>query len=89
MAQLLTVVALSRAALAGQTIVSKVPVSFCLTIDWNGPDDKVAAMMQAYIAGAADVAGGDRASRGVARILLNGIAATPANAFRGSIGDSD
>ena len=40
---------------AGQMIVSKVPVSFCLTINWNGPDDKVAAMMQAYIAGAADV----------------------------------
>ena len=42
-------------AFAGQMIVSKVPVSFCLTINWNGPDDKVAAMMQAYIAGAADV----------------------------------
>lgn len=55
MAQLLTVVPLSRAPLADQMIVSKVPVSFCLTINWNGPDDKVAAMMQAYIAGAADV----------------------------------
>ncbi len=42
-------------AFAGQMIVSKMPVSFCLTINWNGPDDKVAAMMQAYIAGAADV----------------------------------
>jgi len=52
MAQLLTVVPLSRAPLAGQM---KVPVSFCLTINWNGRDDKVAAMMQAYIAGAADV----------------------------------
>jgi beta-lactamase class A len=40
---------------AGQMIVSKVPVTFCLTINWNGPDDKVPAMMQAYIAGAADV----------------------------------
>jgi beta-lactamase class A len=40
---------------AGQMIVAKVPVSFCLTINWNGPDDKVPAMMQAYIAGAADV----------------------------------
>ena len=40
---------------AGQMIVAKVPVTFCLTINWNGPDDKVPAMMQAYIAGAADV----------------------------------
>ena len=46
-------------------IVAKVPVTFCLTINWNGPDDKVPAMMQAYIAGAADVLA-DRASRGVA-----------------------
>jgi hypothetical protein len=36
-------------------IVSKVPVSFCLTINWNGPDDKVAAMKQAYLAGAVEV----------------------------------
>jgi beta-lactamase class A len=42
-------------SIAGQMIVSKVPVTFCLTINWNGPDDKVPAMMQAYIAGAADV----------------------------------
>jgi beta-lactamase class A len=40
---------------AGQMIVSKVPVSFCLTINWNGPDDKVAAMKQAYLAGAVEV----------------------------------
>jgi len=40
---------------AGQMIVSKVPVTFCLTVNWNGPDDKVPAMMQSYIAGAADV----------------------------------
>ena len=55
MAQLLTVVALSRAALAGQTIVSKVPVSFCLTINWNGPEDKASAIVDAYVAGAKDV----------------------------------
>jgi hypothetical protein len=36
---------------AGQKIVSKVPVTFCLTINWNVPDDKV----DAYIAGAVDV----------------------------------
>ena len=42
-------------AFSGQMIVSKVPVTFCLTINWNGPDDKVPAMMQSYIAGAADV----------------------------------
>jgi beta-lactamase class A len=42
-------------AFAGQMIVSKVPVTFCLTINWNGPDDKVPAMTQSYIAGVADV----------------------------------
>jgi beta-lactamase class A len=42
-------------AFAGQMIVSKVPVTFCLTINWNGPDDKAPAIVDAYVAGAKDV----------------------------------
>ena len=42
-------------AFAGQMIVAKVPVTFCLTINWSGPNDKVAAMTEAYIAAVADV----------------------------------
>ena len=40
---------------AGQMIVARVPVTFCLTINWSGPDDKVPAMAESYIAAAADV----------------------------------
>jgi len=32
-----------------------VPVTFCLTINWNGPDDKAPAIIDAYIAGTAEV----------------------------------
>ena len=42
-------------AFAGQMIVAKVPVTFCLTVNWSGPNDKVAGMMEAYIAAVADV----------------------------------
>ena len=42
-------------AFAGQMIVSKVPVTFCLTINWNGPDDKAPAIVDAYVAAAKDV----------------------------------
>jgi hypothetical protein len=42
-------------SIAGQMIVSKVPVTFCLTINWNGPDDKAPAIVDAYVAGAKDV----------------------------------
>ena len=42
-------------SIAGQMIVSKVPVTFCLTINWNGPDDKAPAIVDAYVAGANDV----------------------------------
>jgi beta-lactamase class A len=42
-------------AFAGQMIVAKVPVTFCLTINWSGPNDKVAGMMEAYVAAVADV----------------------------------
>jgi beta-lactamase class A len=42
-------------SIAGQMIVSKVPVTFCLTINWNGPEDKASTIVDAYIAGAADV----------------------------------
>jgi beta-lactamase class A len=42
-------------SVAGQMIVSKVPVTFCLTINWNGPDDKAPAIVDAYVAGAKDV----------------------------------
>jgi beta-lactamase class A len=42
-------------SIAGQMIVSKVPITFCLTINWDGPEDKASAIVDAYIAGAADV----------------------------------
>ena len=42
-------------AFAGQMIVAKVPVTFCLTVNWNGPNDKVAAMMDGYITAVAEV----------------------------------
>ena len=35
-------------------IVATVPITFCLTINWTGPDDGVATMTQSYMA-AADV----------------------------------
>ena len=41
-------------SVAGQMIVSKVPVTFCLTMNWNGPEDKASAIVDAYIAGATD-----------------------------------
>jgi hypothetical protein len=40
---------------AGQMIVATVPITFCLTINWTGPDDGVATMTQSYMAAAADV----------------------------------
>jgi beta-lactamase class A len=42
-------------AFAGQMMVAKAPVTFCLTLNWSGPNDKVAGMMEAYIAAVADV----------------------------------
>ena len=42
-------------SVAGQMIVLKVPVTFFLTINWNGPDDKAPAIVDAYVAGAKDV----------------------------------
>ncbi len=39
----------------GQMIVNKAPVTFCFTINWNGPDDGVPALFQAYRVAVADV----------------------------------
>jgi len=36
-------------------VVATVPITFCLTINWTGPDDGVATMTQSYMAAAADV----------------------------------
>jgi beta-lactamase class A len=41
--------------LPGQMIVGKVPVTFCFTINWTGPDDGVAANFQAYRTAVVDV----------------------------------
>jgi beta-lactamase class A len=41
--------------LPGQMIVGKVPVAFCFTINWTGPNDGVAAIFQAYKAAVTDV----------------------------------
>ncbi|MFC7399268.1 serine hydrolase [Chelatococcus sp. GCM10030263] len=41
--------------LPGQMIVSGVPITFCTTINWTGPDDTVAATFQAYVAAVANV----------------------------------
>ena len=42
-------------SLAGQMIVGKVPVTFCFTINWTGPDDGVAAIFQSYTDAITDV----------------------------------
>jgi beta-lactamase class A len=41
--------------LPGQMIVGKVPVTFCFTINWTGPDDGVAAIFKSYVGAVADV----------------------------------
>jgi beta-lactamase class A len=41
--------------IAGQMVVGKVPVTFCFTINWTGPDDGVAANFHAYKTAVADV----------------------------------
>jgi beta-lactamase class A len=41
--------------LPGQMIVGKVPISFCFTINWTGPNDGMAAIFQAYKAAVTDV----------------------------------
>jgi beta-lactamase class A len=41
--------------LPGQMIVGKVPVTFCFTINWTGPDDGAAAIFRPYVAAVADV----------------------------------
>jgi len=43
--------------LPGQMIVGKVPVTFCFTINWTGPDDGVAAIFKSYVGAVADVLG--------------------------------
>jgi beta-lactamase class A len=42
-------------SVAGQMIVGKVPVTFCFTINWTGPDDGVPAMMKSYGTAVADI----------------------------------
>ena len=42
-------------SLPGQMIVGKVPVTFCFTINWTGPDDGVGAIFKSYVAAVADV----------------------------------
>lgn len=42
-------------SLPGQMIVGKMPVTFCFTINWNGPDDGVPAIFQSFVASIADV----------------------------------
>ena len=39
----------------GQMIVGKVPVTFCFTINWTGPDDGVAAIFKSYVGAVADI----------------------------------
>lgn len=41
--------------LPGQMIVGKVPVTFCFTINWTGPDDGVAAIFKSYVGAVAEV----------------------------------
>jgi beta-lactamase class A len=41
--------------LPGQMIVSGVPITFCTTINWTGPDDSVTATFQAFVAAVTDV----------------------------------
>jgi beta-lactamase class A len=41
--------------LPGQMIVSKVPVTFCFTINWTGPGDGISAIFEAYKDGVAEV----------------------------------
>jgi hypothetical protein len=36
-------------------IVGKVPVTFCFTINWTGPEDGVAAIFKSYVGAVADV----------------------------------
>ena len=40
--------------LAGQMITRQVPVTFCFTINWTGPDDSVASVFPAYKTAVAD-----------------------------------
>ena len=40
--------------LAGQMIMRQVPVTFCFTINWTGPDDSVASVFPAYKTAVAD-----------------------------------
>jgi beta-lactamase class A len=42
-------------SLPGQMIVGKVPVTFCFTINWAGPDDGVGAIFKAYVGAVAEV----------------------------------
>lgn len=42
-------------SLPGQMIVGKVPVTFCFTINWTGPDDGVGAIFKSYVGAVADV----------------------------------
>lgn len=35
-------------AFAGQMLVGQIPVTFCFTVNWNGPDDGVHAVFAAY-----------------------------------------
>ncbi|TAJ42218.1 MAG: hypothetical protein EPO55_03000 [Reyranella sp.] len=42
-------------SLPGQMIVGKVPVTFCFTINWSGPDDGVGAIFKSYVGAVADV----------------------------------
>jgi beta-lactamase class A len=39
----------------GQMIVSKVPVTFCMTLNWTGPAEGVPAMTKSYLMAVADV----------------------------------
>ena len=40
--------------LAGQMITRQVPVTFCFTINWTGPDESVASVFPAYKTAVAD-----------------------------------
>jgi beta-lactamase class A len=42
-------------SLPGQMIVGKVPVTFCFTINWTGPDDGVGAIFKSYVGAVGDV----------------------------------
>jgi beta-lactamase class A len=42
-------------AVAGQMVVERTPVTFCFTVNWDGPNDSIPTMMKSFVAAGADV----------------------------------